>query len=180
MTRRALALILMLGCGSSQPAPATPAATVPPDAAPDRLEQFLASEQAYRDRACACPDVACMAAAAKDWDHLVLRDPPPADLQPTDAQNERAMALIREVDACKARFAPSGADLSEAVTALGGFADRLCACADAACRDKVQAELQAWEKVNTPRYENLVPTPTQEHVITEAMGRIMTCMSKGQ
>ena len=173
----ALALITALGCGGNRAAPAAPAAVPPPDAAPDRIEQFLVGEQAYRDRACACADVACAAAAAKAWQHEVLRDPPPKDLQPTEAQNQRAAALLGEVDACQARFAPTSADFGEVITAIGGFADRMCACADEACRGKVQGELQAWEQANTARFNNVVPTAEQEHVVTEAMGRLMTCTS---
>ncbi|MCE9571838.1 MAG: hypothetical protein K8W52_01650 [Deltaproteobacteria bacterium] len=173
----ALALITALGCGGNQAAPAAPAAVPPPDAAPDRIEQFLASEQVFRDRVCACADIACAAAASKDWQHEVLRNPPPKDLQPTEAQNQRAMALLGEADACQAKFAPTGADFGEVITAIGVFADRMCACADEACRGKVQGELQAWEQANTARFNSVVPTAAQEHVVTEAMGRIMTCAS---
>ncbi len=173
MEVRPLLVVAILGaCGGSRPPPAAP-----PAPAPDRVAQFLAGEQAYRDRACACPDVACIATAQRDWEAEVLRDPPPPDVTPTPAQEARALALLGEVDACKAKFAPPEAEFAEAVTALGGFADRMCACADAACRTTVSNDLGAWERANRARFDRVAPTPAQEHVVAEAMGRMMTCAS---
>jgi hypothetical protein len=59
--------------------------------------------------------------------------------------------------------------VAAAMAKMSGFADAMCACADAACADKVQQELDAWVTENGG-------TPTG--VAPEISGRLAECRSK--
>jgi hypothetical protein len=101
----------------------------------------------YRDQLCACKDVACTEAvhkALKDWEETVPAEPGSLP------KNEQQM--INEIDDqmkdCRRKIAESdeAAVVKEMLAKLEGFKDKVCACADVACTDRVGQEMLDFSK----------------------------------
>ena len=108
-----LALVLVVACGSSRPAPAPVAnqSAPPADARPDAASPMMAASRALTDAMCRCADVAdqqqaiaCMQKVGDDAAAWTRDHPELADYKLTDAEMRDAQQLGDRMTKCVAKI----------------------------------------------------------------------------
>ncbi len=149
--------------GACKAKPASPNA-----AALARAEQFSAE-------VCACKDSACVKTANIAVDAWKAKQPEPS-ARPTDAEMKAMTEILRGVKVCADKL-PNTA-IAETTAMLTRLADSMCACADKACADRVQAEMVAWSSAMQAKAEqNGQPTEAQMAAMQASGTRLGRCFS---
>jgi hypothetical protein len=134
LRRETLALMVVLGAckGGGESGPT--------------FEQLLEQHRAFTTTMCACADTACVDKVDAEIAAWRAKAPKGFKGKPTEAQDERWSKLDDERDACKAKVQSVADDAKAAVglAKLKEAKDQICACADLACGEKVQAALAEW------------------------------------
>jgi hypothetical protein len=138
----------------------------------ERAQQMVRELRGFQVQYCACPDMDCVAivdAAMKQW--ATSRANEIKKLKPTKAQDDEAAGLEKEIKECIARIkAQKPPDPSTQILAkMNQLMVQMCACADAACADTVNAELMT-----------LHPPPDQKDVVDQVMGKMKKCEAKAR
>jgi hypothetical protein len=110
----------------------------------DKFDDVLVEMDALSAKLCTCPDAACADKVQAEVLALrkTLKDRLGKDAKPSDEQNKRGRAAEKKLGECRAKFTTLSFD--QVLEQLDGFKTRMCACADAACADKVQDEWGAY------------------------------------
>jgi hypothetical protein len=101
----------------------------------------------YRDQMCACKDAACAEGVHEEmqaWAKTVRDD---AEKLPRD-EIKALDEIDGEMKACRRKLGEGdeGLQIKEALVQLEALKTKMCACADRACADRVQNEVEAWSK----------------------------------
>ena len=76
---------------------------------------------------------------------------------------------------------PPKSEAGQLIDQMNKFTDEMCACADAACAQKVSDEMVAWSQDLSKKYENNAPPPMTEDETKQAQDigmRMGNCMQK--
>jgi hypothetical protein len=93
-----------------------------------------------KDKVCACKDAACAQKLKDEFKASPRRKEVKKEIKAlSDKDREKIDAIEDEIKACEAKL--GGEDQLEA---MEQFKDKLCACTDKVCADKVQQELTVW------------------------------------
>ena len=111
MTR--LALVLLVACGSSKPAPKQVVDQPPPPAdarAPDAASEMITVVARFTDRVCACADVTCITQVNDDMAKWATDNAERyKDYKPSDEETRAMMALSVRLRECVQRLQQGGA-----------------------------------------------------------------------
>jgi hypothetical protein len=130
-------------------------------ASSDPFDRSLVALDSLKTRMCACADTACTTKVMDDfktWFGEMKRLT--AGKKPNKQQDERGTALDKELRACRTTIAAkaatgsalqptgsaSGDPFDLALVDLEAFKTRMCGCTDKTCADKVQADVQTWQR----------------------------------
>jgi hypothetical protein len=103
-----------------------------------------------------------------------------AKTEPTSCAAERAVVTATTEDFLECIDKQNaGGGMDGAVAKMGEFADRICACPDQPCADKVTVELTKWgEAMQVEQGKDPKLTPQQQAAIEKAATRLAECMTK--
>src|SRR5205823_6159502 len=125
----------------------------------DRFDLAMVDLEGFRSQMCACTDVACTDKVFSDFTtwRMELKKSNTGK-RPSKDQEQKGNAIDREIKACRARIAAgmgtasaagSGSGMTAfdaALVEMAGFKQKMCACSDKSCADKVQAEYVVWQR----------------------------------
>lgn len=156
-----------------------------------------AQMRAMRDEMCACKDKSCTEAVEKK--HAAWSQ----SLRTKYAHGEHGLqipddlaAIAQQSDACmhKAREAadreelehtvlhpppsPPSAAADKLIAIFRPIKDKMCACTDKACSDKVDAELDAQQQALSKASPDLDPSDDQQHTLEELGAAIEACRKR--
>ena len=117
-----VAFAVVLGACSKQAAPKDPNQDPASRAVVEKLE-------AYRDEVCACQDAACVGQVT--------------EAREEDQQRARDVANAAFTECATKVATPDNPAAAQALTALAGLRDEMCACQDKACADRVTEKFMA-------------------------------------
>ncbi|MEJ7601465.1 MAG: hypothetical protein WKG01_26410 [Kofleriaceae bacterium] len=151
-----------------------------------QVEIALVELERYRDKLCACSDVGCadnITEEKKAWERA-LRTRLGAT-RPEDKQKQRGRLFEDGMAECRKRIAGGGATdpaaavrFDLAVAELRGLKSKMCACADAACTEKVQAEYMAWKEALARDMKGKQPTSDQRQRGDQVHTEFKNCREK--
>jgi hypothetical protein len=181
----AVALVLgVVGCGGTSSPPQTAGSAAPADgsgdaagtgtaaADGDKGELMIAKMREYKATVCACKDAACVETAQKeimDWALAHAEDL--KDVKPTADQEAEATRLDGEIEACEGKLtggAVAGSGATPSITAaeilakMAEYKDKVCACKDNACVEKIEIEMGEWARANMEAMMALTPTKAED------------------
>jgi len=133
-----------------------------------KIEIALVELERYRNKLCACTDVACadkVTAEKKAWETAMRAKLGPT--KPDDKQQARGQLFEDGMKECRKRIdAGAGVDgnarFDTAIAELRGLKTKMCACADRACGAKVDAEYRAWKTALKTELAGKKPTKEQD------------------
>jgi hypothetical protein len=135
----------------------------------------------YRDKMCACKDVKCAEDVSddmRDWSKTV-RDEAKAlsrdERKPLDEIDDEMKACRR-----KLREGDLDAEAREVMAKFEEIKSKMCACADRACADRIQKELERWSDTMTPKVKAKTPTAEEQKRATELMTAYAECSIKAR
>ncbi|HUQ01211.1 MAG TPA: hypothetical protein VM261_01895 [Kofleriaceae bacterium] len=207
MHRIVVAVVIALGmlaCGGTSSPPQTagsaaasgtgePATTV----AGDKGELMLSKMREYKTTVCECKDAACIETAQKEiMDWAVAHADELKDVKPSAEQDAEADRLDGEIEACESKLTGSasagGGGASGGGTSGGGatitaaeilakmaeYKNRVCACKDSACVDKVEIEMGEWARANMESMMALTPTKAEDAEADKIQADMTACREK--
>ncbi len=133
--RGVVAFAVVLGACSKQAAPKDPNQDPASRAVVEKLE-------AYRDEVCACQDAACVGQVTEAREAWLTSSQPGVTLS-EDQQRARDVANAAFTECATKVATPDNPAAAQALTALAGLRDEMCACQDKACADRVTEKFMA-------------------------------------
>ena len=95
---------------------------------------------AVRDKVCACKDAACAEKLKEEFKESPRRKEIKKEIKAlSDGDKQKIDAIEDEIKACESKL--EGGDQ---IAAMTQFKDKICACNDKACADKVTQEMSVW------------------------------------
>lgn len=193
-----LALAAAAACGGKSASPATspePATTQPvvSDPAPpagDFGTVAIARMTEFKEQVCACADSACVLEAEKalmEW--ATQHSDALSAFEPSKEQDEVADGIEQEIDACRTRVdgasagsgggasgpAPTGAEI---LAKMRSFKDKLCACKDLGCLEKVEQEMSDWAMQHMAGMKDVKPTKAENAEADKIQAEMDRCREK--
>jgi hypothetical protein len=197
----AVALVLgVVGCGGTSSPPQTAGSAAPADgsgdaagtgtaaADGDKGELMIAKMREYKATVCACKDAACVETAQKeimDWALAHAEDL--KDVKPTADQEAEATRLDGEIEACEGKLtggAVAGSGATPSITAaeilakMAEYKDKVCACKDNACVEKIEIEMGEWARANMEAMMALTPTKAEDAEADTIEAAMTACRDK--
>ena len=94
-----------------------------------------------RDKVCACKDYACAEKLKDDFKSDRGKEFKKEMKELSDKEKDKIDAIEEEIKVCEKKLAGEGQ-----LTAMTQFKDKVCACNDKACADKVMQEMSVWSR----------------------------------
>lgn len=144
------------------------------------FDEILKKGKSFKDATCACKDLACAEKVEADMDAWMEKAVKDFKGKPSKAQDEAWDKLEDEMKGCKVKLetAANDAKAAEGLAKMKGYKDQMCACADAACADKVTKDMADWMQGPGKELASVKPSPELEKQ-AEALGEEMSkCMQK--
>ena len=151
---------LLLGCGGGD----------------GGFDKIIKQGKVFKDKTCACTTQACLDGVEKEMEAWFEKAVGDFKGKPTKAQDEAWDKIEAEAEACEAKIKEAGraAQGAAAIATMKGLKDKLCACADQACADKVQNELAESSK----QYADYTPNEAETKEATALGEEMSKCMTK--
>jgi hypothetical protein len=167
-------VVLLAACGkTSSPTPdntgsattttggtATALGSAAPAESNDSFEKAIVALEDFRTKMCACKDVPCVEKVQADFQlwRMELKKTISGQ-KPTKDQDQRGNAIDRAMKECRTAVisgsrpstgsgsaAVPGDPFDAALVEVEAFSNKMCACKDKACADKVQVEFATWQR----------------------------------
>lgn len=109
------------------------------------FDEILKKGKSFKDKTCACKDQACLDGVEKEMEAWFEKAAANFKGKPSKAQDEAWDKIEAEAEACEAKIkeADNAAKAAVAIAAMKASKDKMCACTDVACAEKVTSELSA-------------------------------------
>jgi hypothetical protein len=133
---------------------------------------LIAEVTAMKDKTCACKDAAC----AKKLKDEFKESPRHKELKKQikalpDEDRDKIKAIDEEMEACDRKLGGG-----EMLAALTQFKDKMCACQDKTCADKVSQEMMVWAKSHAD--DDSKPDTDMMREASEISEQMSKCMMK--
>lgn len=132
---------------------------------------LMAEVTGMKDKVCACKDAACAKKLKDDFKESPRRKEIKKQIKALpEADRDKIDRIEDEIKACERKLGGG-----EAVAALTQFKDKMCACTDRACADRVSQEMMVWSKSHM---DDEQPDSDQLKEVTAISEQLAKCMMK--
>jgi len=140
------------------------------------FDEILKKGKAFKDRTCACKDQACLDGVQKEMEAWFEKAAKNFKGEPSKAQEAAWDKMEAEAEACQAKVkeADGAVKGAAALAMMTELKNKMCACTDQACADKVGEELMASAK----SMNDVKGTEAQTKEATAIAEELAKCMTK--
>jgi hypothetical protein len=133
---------------------------------------LIAEVTAMKDKTCACKDAACAKKLKEEFKESPRRKELKKQIKALpDEDRDKIKAIDDEMEACDRKLGGG-----EMIAALAQFKDKMCACQDKTCAEKVSQEMMVWAKSHAD--DDSKPDTDTMKEATELSEQMSKCMMK--